>query len=550
MNLVKKSVVMLVASMVLGGVTTQARDLEKLHKEFLSWKFGMFIHFNMSTFVPGGWSTGREDPLKFAPENLDIGQWADAAKAAKMKYAVLTIKHTGGWCLWPTKTTDHNVSMFKNYKNGKGDIVREFVDAFRSRGLKVGFYYCFPLWGKVWPNHMTLPHPDYASGNFDALGLVKAQFKELLTNYGKIDLIWIDQSGTTNGGMRPGDWMKFKAYVHKLQPECVVVANNATDFERSDILGYEYPYSLKLPKPDNTKASEVCDKLNGGWFANPNGRAVPVRTPEYIVDKMLLPMVNRHSNYLLNCSPEYTGKLHPETVRVLKEIGERWDPSDTSKYDKELYGMLTNAVPRVPTDKKQVSICLDYSWDNDSRLKAAEILKKHGSTATFFVDGDTAKNKRKPLRELVKYGNGLGNQAALDKNLNKVSAMKVRNAMHIPQDNLFRFYSPATIILPCKDVSWEIWCTLNYYQLITLAPAIVVDKSTEMIDVMSKVGAGDIILVKHSAKALAQLEELLTGLDGVSLKSVTARKLIANSKSRRLKSVLKASGADVETGRE
>ena len=135
----------------------QERDLGKLQKEFLSWKFGMFIHYNMATYSKVGWSDGKEDPLIFKADKLDCGQWADAAKAAKMKYGVLTVKHTGGWCLWDSAYTDHDIAQFKNYKDGKGDIVKEFTDAFRSRDLKVGLYYCFPLWSKRWQNYSTLP---------------------------------------------------------------------------------------------------------------------------------------------------------------------------------------------------------------------------------------------------------------------------------------------------------------------------------------------------------------------------------------------------------
>ena len=365
--------------LLLSPASTYARDLTALQEEFLSWKFGMFLHFNMSTFVPGGWSTGREDPLKFNPEALDIGQWADAARSAHMKYAVLTVKHTGGWCLWPSDTTEHDVALFKNYRNGKGDIVREFVDAFRSRGLKVGFYYCFPLWGKGWQNYMTLPHKDYATGKIDALGLIKAQFKELLTRYGKIDLVWIDQSRSPHGGLKPGDWLKVKNYLHELQPDCMVIANNATDLTRSDVYGYEYPYSLKLPQPGNTIPSEVCDKLNAGWFANPNGHAVPVRSADYVVNKMLLPLIHRNSNYLLNCSPERTGKLHPETVARLKEIGAMWNPEHPDQYDKELYGIQTSAVTHIPNPEQRIA---SASGATSTERPATASWKSSRSTAS------------------------------------------------------------------------------------------------------------------------------------------------------------------------
>ena len=120
------------------------RDLAGLQADFLRLRFGLFLHFNMATYVNREWANGYEDPALFTPDKLDCGQWADLAVAAGMKYAVLTVKHTGGWCLWDSEHTTHDIAGFVNYKKGKGDIVREFVDASRARGLKIGFYYCFP----------------------------------------------------------------------------------------------------------------------------------------------------------------------------------------------------------------------------------------------------------------------------------------------------------------------------------------------------------------------------------------------------------------------
>jgi alpha-L-fucosidase len=164
----------------------------------MKWRFGMFIHFNLGTFADLDWAGGYEDPALFNPANLDCGQWADAAKEAGMTYLVLTVKHTEGIALYPSAWTTHDITLFKNFRNGKGDIVREFVDACRSRGLKVGLYYCFP--GDYsdeahrnapppgMPNLHGLP-PEAAA---DYAGFVRRQLAELLTNYGPIDLLWID----------------------------------------------------------------------------------------------------------------------------------------------------------------------------------------------------------------------------------------------------------------------------------------------------------------------------------------------------------------------
>ncbi len=137
----KPSAIILLSLMLAGSCPAEeARSLAERQREFLSWKFGMFIHFGVASFNERQWSTGHEDPASFAPTQLDCGQWADAAKAAGMKYAVFTVKHTGGWPLWDSQYTTHDITALKNFKNGKGDLVREYVDAFRARDLKIGLY--------------------------------------------------------------------------------------------------------------------------------------------------------------------------------------------------------------------------------------------------------------------------------------------------------------------------------------------------------------------------------------------------------------------------
>jgi alpha-L-fucosidase len=118
--------------------------LHPRQQDFATWRFGRFLHFNVSTFTDSEWTNGHEDPVVFAPTKLDCGQWADAAEAAGMSYAILAAKHTGGCCLWPSAPTKHGVQSFRNFRAAKGDLVREYVDAFRTRGLKVGLYNCFP----------------------------------------------------------------------------------------------------------------------------------------------------------------------------------------------------------------------------------------------------------------------------------------------------------------------------------------------------------------------------------------------------------------------
>lgn len=530
----KRLIFILSLALFISVARGEGRDLEKLQQEFLSLKFGMFMHFNMSTFVPGGWSNGKEDPLLFNPSTLDFGQWADAAVAAKMKYAVLTVKHTGGWCLWDTATSDRDVTWFKNYKDGKADLVQEYVDAFRARGLKVGLYYCFPLWGgDQWKNYQTLPHEDYATGTIDAEGMVKTHFTELLTNYGDIDLVWIDQSGTDKGGMKPGSWERIKAHIHELQPNCLVIANNASDLEKSDVHGYEYSYGLELPPVDNNVPAEVCDKLNQGWFANPDSPAVPVRSVDYVVNKLLRPLNDRNANLLLNCAPEKTGLLHPETVAVLEEIGRMWDPNELSHKNDDLYDITREAIKTVPGSGQHAAIMLSPGLSAEQIQQAADQLDAAGAKGTFFVNEEMAKTQKVLLRKLVDAGHELGNGSKGTAPITgKPNAREVKKEVEAPQKQLRTIQSPVVYRAPQFKYDAYTWAVLNYLGLTAVEP-------------VAELESGAIVEVN----SIEQLSDMLAAFKRKGLKPVTIRDLFKASSSERLQ-VAAAGGADVVTGRE
>jgi alpha-L-fucosidase len=324
---------MILAAALLPALSAMAQEpaaLTKLQDEFLGWKFGMFIHFNMATFNNRQWATGHEDPASFAPARLDCGQWADAAKAAGMKYAVLTVKHTGGWCLWDSQYTTHDITAFANFRQGKGDLVREFVDAFRARGLKIGLYYCMPgdfsnrKDNKIKPGQVDFHGlPPEAAGDYT--GFIKKQLTELLGNYGPIDLMWFDQYSNR---YTKDDWPQIKAHVKSVQPGCVVIANNSHDFKDTDIHSYEYPLlkalkrPVQLPPEGNMDAAEVCDTLGLKWFWTPSENEAAMKPVEEVTDMVEL-CRKRRATYLLNVGPDDTGRLPDYAVKRLREIGDR-----------------------------------------------------------------------------------------------------------------------------------------------------------------------------------------------------------------------------------
>jgi alpha-L-fucosidase len=294
-------------------------------RDFMKWKFGMFIHFNLATFAGTDWAGGYEDPGLFNPTKLDCGQWAEAAKAAGMTYLVLTVKHTEGIALYPSSVTTRDTRLFRNFRNGKGDVVRDFVEACRSRGLKVGLYYCFPgdysdaAHRNAPPPGMPNLHglPPEAAG--DEVAFMKRQLAEMLGRYGPIDLLWIDQYANPYTASR---WPEIKSYLQSLQPHCIILANNARNLTDSDVLSYEYPWKSEMPAPGNFMPAEVCDTLQTGarWFWRDSSRPSDLQEAGVVVAK--LRMCNqRNTNYLLDVPPGPDGLISGPQLHRLQEIG-------------------------------------------------------------------------------------------------------------------------------------------------------------------------------------------------------------------------------------
>ncbi len=326
-----KSACLIVASCLvvfLSGCKTTPRSSVELREEFVDWSFGMFIHFNVATFNEREWANGYEDPVTFAPGQLDCEQWAEAAAAAGMQYAVLTVKHTGGWCLWDSAHTEsHDMTAFNNYHDGQGDIVREFVDAFRAKGIKVGLYYCMPgNYNGKWGNELLAGQESLEGMPPEAKGqhveFIKKQLTELLTQYGVIDLVWFDQVNKPTVKAHIPELIR---HVKAQQPECLVVANNTHDFSRTDIYSYEYPFmksrdiSRALPPVGNQNAGEVSDYLGPAWFWKEDVEWT-LKSAEEVVEVLQL-CNDRKATYLLNVAPDTTGLIPEKTVQRLKEIG-------------------------------------------------------------------------------------------------------------------------------------------------------------------------------------------------------------------------------------
>lgn len=296
-----------------------------------------FVHFNMNTFTDKEWGYGDESEQTFNPTKLNVEQWVKAAKAGGLKELILTAKHHDGFCLWPSKFGEHSIKN-SPYKNGKGDIVKEFTDACRKYGLKAGLY--LSPWDR---NHARYAFPEYIT-------YYKNQLNELLTQYGEITEVWFDGA---NGGdgyyggakeKRTIDsksyypWEEIRAIVRKLQPNAKIFSDAGPDlhwignekgiagetfwstFTTSQVIigqsGKE-PY-LNSGDPDGTSwVIGQCDvSIRPGWFFHAKENEA-VKTPAQLVD-LYYKSVGRNAVFLLNIPPNREGLFESNDIAALK----------------------------------------------------------------------------------------------------------------------------------------------------------------------------------------------------------------------------------------
>ena len=301
----------------LGGATAAMR-LEDLQRAYVELRFGMFIHFGILTYT-GAWAQGNLPITMFNPTNLNPAQWADAAAAAKMKFGILTAKHHDGFALWPSAVGNFSVKNIP-WRNGEGDVVREYVNAFRAKGLKAGLYY------SMFDSTQGIAEP--ASITRAKIDLAKAQLRELLTNYGEIPVLFID-GWSWKMGHQSIAYQEIHELVKSLQPNCLLADNtHLASPWNVDIVSFEEPQGVFAPA-GNTYPAHQGQKINnsGGndWFWAPSiGNLMTVTS---IVDDHLKRLEPLWTNFLLNCPPNREGVMDAAITTRLAEVGAAWSPN-------------------------------------------------------------------------------------------------------------------------------------------------------------------------------------------------------------------------------
>src|SRR5437660_5699398 len=300
----------------------QRGDRERRMKWWHEARFGMFIHWGLySVLGRHEWVMEMEGipaaeyaqiAKQFKPKPAAAREWARLARRAGQKYMVMTTKHHEGFCNFDTKTTD-----FCAPKQGPGrDLVREYVEAARAEGLRVGFYYSLMDWH----------HPDGARCATDEearkrfVEYTHGLIRELMTNYGKVDVLWYDVSWPLDADQWESERMN--KMVFELQPDIIV--NN-----RNKLPGDFSTPEQHITAETNGRAWETCMTLNDSWGYQRADDAW--KHPKQVIQN-LIACTRDTGNYLLNIGPKPDGSIPEESVRILSEVGHWMDRNGPTIY--------------------------------------------------------------------------------------------------------------------------------------------------------------------------------------------------------------------------
>jgi alpha-L-fucosidase len=382
----------------------------------LAWhelEYYMFAHFTVNTFTDKEWGYGDEKESVFNPSELDCMQWAKVAKDAGMKGIIITAKHHDGFCLWPSKYTEHSVRNSK-WMEGKGDVLKELRKACNKYGLKMGVY--LSPWDR---NSSLYGTPEYIT-------YYRNQLNELLSDYGDIFEVWFDGANGGDGyygGAKEKrtidrktyyDWTNTHKIVRELQPGAVMFSDAGPDIrwvgnesgmgsltnwcllKRDELYpGGDFSKILGEGHSDGNYwvPAEVDVSIRRGWFYHQKQDSL-VRTPENLLE-LYYSSVGRNSNLLLNVPPDRRGLLHENDVKALMGFKQL--------LDREFSKNLAKGKEVFVTSKRSQEF--DGSLITDGNPETYWATSDYQTAGEIVIDlGTETELNRIVLQEYIKLG--------------------------------------------------------------------------------------------------------------------------------------------------
>ncbi len=340
---------------------TEYEKRAKRTEWFLDARYGMFIHWGLYAIpARGEWvrafeRISNEDYQtyfeQFNPTRYDPKKWAKVAKAAGHRYVVLTTKHHDGFCLYDSDLTEYKAT---NTKAGR-DLIREYVDAFRAEGIAVGFYYSIIDWyHDHYPSYGDRYHPmrdneEYKDKEYDFnqyLEYMHGQVEELVTRYGKIDIMWFDFSYNEMTGEK---WQATKLIemIRKHQPDILIdnrLGGNIMAAEPEIYAGDFFSPEQIIPpggivdELGRQVPWEACLTLNNHWGYHSSDTGY--KSPRQVV-RAMVECVSKNGNMLLNVGPDAEGEIPKQSIEILDEVGE-W----MRRNGRSIYGCKAAPLPK------------------------------------------------------------------------------------------------------------------------------------------------------------------------------------------------------------
>ncbi|MEO8719852.1 MAG: alpha-L-fucosidase [Ginsengibacter sp.] len=332
---------------ILNPVPTQSQLL------WQNMEYYIFIHFGPNTFTDLEWGKGTEKEEIFDPKNLDCSQWCRIAKASGAKGIIITAKHHDGFCLWPSKYSNHTIKE-SNWKDGKGDILKELSEACKKYDLKFGVYL------SPWDRN----HPQYGTAAYNDVFV--NMMKEIFANYGPIWELWWDGANGEgpNGKKQVYDFARFEKVVRTLSPNTIIFSDigpdarwcgnekgyaGKTNWNTLDTAGFKR--GMGAPSTDTLNSGNIfgknwipaeCDvSIRPGWFYHKKEDSL-VKTQDELFE-IYLKSVGRGANLILNVPPDGRGLINESDSASLvgfkKFIDENFE-KDLSK--KATFSFISN----------------------------------------------------------------------------------------------------------------------------------------------------------------------------------------------------------------
>ena len=415
---------------------SDTKVIDKLHR-WQDLKFGVLMHWGVYS-VPGiveSWSIVDEDWItrdttqtfqqyqdwyfgladKFNPTKFDPAQWADVMAQAGMKYMIFTTKHHDGFCMFDSRYTDYTIAQHAFKDNPKRDVLRHVLDAFREKGVMIGTYFSKPdwhsqyYWWDVYPKkgrNVNYPIKKHAWRWEQFKQYTYNQMEEILSRYGKVDILWMDGGWVCKQNGQDIDMPHIAQMARRQQPGLIMVDRTI----HGEYENYQTP-ERTIPETQLNYPWESCIPLSDDWGWVPRPRW---KTPEKVINT-LIEIVAKGGNLVLGVGPTPEGLIQPEATERLKKIGQWLNENGKAIYNTVPTEQYQDGNVWFTKSKDNSKTYVIYMLDENTKLPAEISWSGHqpkqGTKATLLGNGKKLSTRQKGNKTVVKLPKRLKQQS-------------------------------------------------------------------------------------------------------------------------------------------